>query len=218
MKDIAILIPTLNRTYQIKPLLDSIYRNTPNPRPVFICTEGHNEVINLLRECGEEHYVVPYCAKGDYAKKINYGFTMTDEPLIFTAATDLNFHSAWFDNAIAHLNDQIHVVGTNDLGNESVLRGVHSTHTLITREYVDKYGTIDEPGKVLHEGYWHEFVDDELVETAKARDTFAMALNSIVEHMHPTFGKGRWDDSYHQLWERMDQGHAVYDSRRHLWM
>jgi hypothetical protein len=46
------------------------------------------------------------------------------------------------------------------------MAGRHSTHSLVTRDYVERFGTIDEAGVVLHEGYPHEFVDDEFVQTA----------------------------------------------------
>jgi hypothetical protein len=48
-----------------------------------------------------------------------------------------------------------------------VIRGEHSTHPIIVRSYIEGQGAIDEPGKALHEGYWHNFVDDELIGTAR---------------------------------------------------
>jgi hypothetical protein len=76
------------------------------------------------------------------------------------------------------------------------LAGEHTTHPLIRREYVDKFGTIDEPVKVVHEGYRHWAVDDELVATAKARGAWAFCREAIVEHLHPYWRRGKWDDVY----------------------
>lgn len=109
------------------------------------------------------------------------------------------------------------MVGTNDLGNPRVLRGVHATHSLVTRRYVDQHGTIDEPGKVLHEGYWHEFCDDEFVETSWKRKAWAFAADSVVEHLHPAWGKAPMDDLYAQEPRRMRQGRRLFLHRRRLW-
>lgn len=217
MKDIVILIPTLGRPHHIGPLLRSIKRTTPNARPFFICTKFDDAAIEEIKKFDVEYVVIKRNERGDYAKKINVGYRLTDEPLIFTGATDLKFHPEWFENATAKLNDDIHVVGTNDLGNDSVLKGWHSTHSLVTREYVEKYGVIDHPGQVLCELYWHEFVDNEFVETAMARNAFAMAMDSVVEHMHPAFGKDKWDRSYRQVNRRFIPGQAVFEDRRPLW-
>jgi len=109
------------------------------------------------------------------------------------------------------------VVGTNDMGSKKVMEGRHSTHTMVSRSYVENFGLIDEPGKVLYEGYWHEFVDDELVETAKSRSSFYMALDSRVEHVHPMWGKADWDEGYLDGDRRYTLGKRVFRKRRKLW-
>jgi hypothetical protein len=89
------------------------------------------------------------------------------------------------------------VVGTNDLGNARVMAGEHATHLLIKREYIDEVGASwDGPGVVCHEGYRHWFVDDEIVSAAKQRNEWGMALASVVEHLHPLWGKSEDDDTY----------------------
>ena len=86
----------------------------------------------------------------------------------------------------------------------------------MAREYVDR-GTIDEPGKLLHEGYPHEYVDDEFVQTAKKRGAWAFAEASIVEHLHPSWGKAPRDKLYDAQRQRMNAGRVVLNRRRHLW-
>jgi hypothetical protein len=218
--DVAVLIPTLGRGYHIKPLLDSLYKSTDRARPVFILRKGDSAEASI-KEYSKGLDIISLPAsktgRGDYAKKINAGCWSTNEPLIFMAATDLKFHEGWLEAAERRLDNGIHCVGTNDLGNLAVMKGEHSTHSLMTREYVQTYGTIDEPGKALHEGYWHEFVDNEFVETAQYRNAWAMALDSHVEHMHPAFGKGGWDDSYAGFRDRVQFGMDLFAERKHLW-
>jgi hypothetical protein len=157
-------------------------------------------------------------ATGDYARKINAGYRSTVESLLFLGADDLCFHPGWFEAAIARLGPGVGVVGTNDLGSARVMRGEHSTHSLVTREYADKFGIVDSPGCVLYEGYPHEWVDDELVGTAKKRGAWAMALDSHVEHLHPNWGKAPNDVMYQQQATRMRLGQNIYTQRRTLWM
>ena len=109
------------------------------------------------------------------------------------------------------------MVGTNDLGNRGTANGRHATHMLVTREYVERHGTIDEPGKFYHEGYPHELVDDEAVQTARARGAYAHAPDSIVEHLHPLWGKGEWDPLYMQIRARIEEGRVLFQPRRQLW-
>lgn len=213
---VAILVPMLGRPHHIAPLLDSIRATTDGARVVFLCSPPDAEVHAEIDAAGEQRIMIDGPMPGDYARKINVGVAATDEPLIFTGASDIRFHDGWLEAACAQLADGIGVVGTNDLGSQRVMAGVHSTHSLVTRSYAE-LGTIDEPGKLLHEGYPHEFVDDELVATAKHRNAWAFAADSIVEHLHPSWGKAPTDATYDEQGHRMWQGRRIYRRRMRLW-
>lgn len=217
MKDVAVLIPTLGRPQHIEPLLNSLYGTTDRAVALFLTTESDKEARAEIDRLGERRIDVIQARRGDYARKINTGYRETKEPFLFLAATDLKFHEDWLENAMKHMSDDIHVVGTNDLGNPRVIRGEHSTHTLVSRYYCTYSGTIDEKHKVLHENYPHEYVDDEFIETAKCRNTFEMAIDSIVEHDHPAWGKAKWDKSYKEVDKRLRPGYRIFHKRRHLW-
>lgn len=207
----------LGRPWHINPLLRSIRQTVPDSRVLFVVTPDDTNVIKKLDTLKEEYISIDYDEIGDYARKINAGFNYTDEPLIFTGASDLKFHPRWFERALIYIEGGKHVIGTNDLGLDRSINGTHSTHTLVTREYIDKYGLIDEPGKVLCEDYVHEFCDDELVQTAIFRNKWAWSGTSYVEHMHPIWGKGVWDASYTKDKERMFKSRAIFDLRRQMW-
>lgn len=216
---IVICVPVLRRPHRVALLIESIEAATPEEhRTLFVCSPGDDDEIAAIKDAGAEWIETPEAyMSGDYAKKINLAYRATWEPLLFLGADDLHFHSDWFPNALEKLTENIGVVGTNDLGNKRTRRGEHSTHSLVTREYADR-GTIDEPHKILHEGYPHEFVDDELVQTAQKRGAYAHASDCIVEHMHPHWGKSDWDDLYRDEPRRMIEGRKVFEGRRHLWM
>ena len=169
---------------------------------------------------------VPFALDGgDYARKINYGVLCTESPWIFQASDDLVFHRGWDEIALSFAaREHVGVIGTNDLGNPLVRSGKHSTHSLIRRTYIEEQGTIDEPGKALHEGYWHCWVDNELIETAHARSAYVAARKSLVEHMHPIWRdrrgggrKGADDATYRRGQERYQEDNRLFRERRPLW-
>lgn len=212
---VAILVPMLRRAHRVTPLLDSIAATAPQARVVFVCSPGDAGVLEAV--AGHEHITVAGPKPGDYARKINAAVRHTTEPLVFMAADDLKFHPGWLEAATDQLGDGVGVVGTNDLGSKRVMAGEHSTHSLVTRAYIERFGTIDQRGVALHEGYPHEFVDDELVQTAMARGAWAFAPDSIVEHLHPSWGKAPTDELYEQQAKRMRAGRRIYRRRQRLW-
>jgi hypothetical protein len=147
--------------------------------------------------------------------KINRAVWQTDEPLIFLGADDIRFRPGWYEAAAAKLKPGIGLVGTNDLHHPRVVRGRHATHFLATRAYATS-GHIDGPG-LMHDGYHHCFADDELVETARARGAWAMALDSHVEHLHPSWGNAPDDPVYQASYAPFEADRALFRSRRHLW-
>lgn len=213
MGPVAILVPVLGRPHRVAPLLESIAAATPEPhRVLFICDPGDRPEQDAIAHAGGT-MISP---GGNYAHKINTGVNFTTEPLIFTGADDLDFHPGWLSEAAALISSTIGVVGTNDLCNGRVIAGEHSTHSLVARWYAE-LGTIDEPGKLLHEGYPHEWVDDELIETAKHRGAYAHAHTAVVEHLHPQVGKAPMDVLYEGQRLRMRKGRKIFNARRPLW-
>lgn len=226
MAGVAIIVPMLRRPHRVRPVYQSAISNTPDARIVFVVSADDPPVVAECTTLLGEHQGDASCVvlrvpwqggtTGDYARKINWAYERTSEPFLFLGADDLAFHPGWYEAARAHL-DHAGVVGTNDLGNERVMRGEHATHSLVARAYVDRWGTIDEPRKVLHEGYVHEFVDDEFVGTARHRNLWAFAADSIVEHLHPHWGKAPTDELYEAQAARMRRSRVLYQRRRRLW-
>lgn len=179
------------------PLVESLLASRGRERlnPLFLASAEDKEEIHEVRATGQQIVLFPGPERG-YAFKMNQGVAQTNEEWVFFAADDLCFCPGWADEAIhVSLTTGKRVVGTNDLGNPSVKRGSHSTHTLMHRSYAD-LGTFDDPGRVLHEGYHHNYVDNEFVETAKWRNEFAFARDSHVEHLHWAWRKGQDDETY----------------------
>lgn len=222
MSTCAVFVPVLDRPQRAEPLVRSLLESGADATLYFLCTPGDDAQIAACLDARSSDSVVVLLmpfeqAPGDWARKLNYAIGVTTEPWMLLGADDLVFHRDWLNNALGcHGRSGACVIGTNDLGNYRVVNAWHSTHPMLSRAYVE-CGTIDDPTRVLHEGYHHNYCDDEFVQTAMFRETYAHAVDAVIEHLHPDWGKGEWDDTYRLGKARMldDKGH--YESRRHLW-
>ena len=216
---IDVLIPLYRRRHHIARVIASVYDSSKWERiwPVFILTEDDAAVRWDIAEHRQLFHVLPGPRQpGDFARKINLGAQESDADWVFMGADDLAFHHGWAEKALAvAAKTGARCIGTNDLGNPRSKAGQTSTHTLVHRSYLAD-GTIDERGKLLHEGYSHNFVDDEFVATARRRGEFAMALGSNVEHLHPDWGKGIRDEVYELGVKDFAADRRLWNQRRRL--
>lgn len=218
---ITLLIPVLGRPERAAPLVESIHEATEEEHEIVFLTSPHDaKQTSAAIETGARTIICPFPrTPGDYARKVNYGIRHTVGDWIFQGSDDLSFHRGWDAEALAV---GAPVTGTNDLGNPLVMRGGHATHSLVQRRYVEEFGVIDGPG-LLHEGYHHCWVDNELVETARARGAWKAARRSHVEHRHHIWPdgkggrKGRDDATYQLGQEGYQADYALFMARRPLW-
>lgn len=213
---IALIVPVLGRPDRAEVVSQSIRdATTVDHRVVFVCSPDDRAEIDACEATGHTVLVTPWRrGRGDWARKINLGYQHTDDPYLLLGADDLRFWPDWDTWAIRTAERTgAGVIGTNDLGNPRVKSGRLSTHPVVTRAYADEHGTIDGPGQVVTERYRHNFVDVELTETAMARNAWAFERRSIVEHLHPHWGKGD-DDATYRLGEEGFQADAALFRQR----
>lgn len=205
--EVAVIVPVLDRPQNAAPFMRTLRASTGLATAYAIASEDDTATADAWATAGAQVIVGP---ERTFAEKINVGYRATGHPWLFITGDDVAFRPGWLDHA-QHVAAAFgaDVIGTNDLGNPRVTAGEHATHLLIRRSYVDEHGASwDGPGVVGHEGYRHWFVDDEIVTCAKQRGVWAMALGSIVEHLHPVWGKAADDNTY-----RLGQSHADQDGR-----
>lgn len=221
MPEILIAIPVLGRPHRAQAVYDSAHKATDVTHEIlFLVSPGDRKQLHVCQATGASTWVVPWPAgHGDYARKINAALDWPGEARwIFCGADDLEFQHGWASAAIAlGYGDELGVVGTNDGANPRVKAGRHATHSLVRRSYALECGTIDEPGKILHEGYDHQFCDDELVATARSRDCWGFAANAKVDHLHHYFGTAPIDDTYIKGQRSLRADQALFHARRSLW-
>jgi hypothetical protein len=217
---VDVIIPVLHRPQNVKPLMESLKATAPLARAWFVCEP--DDIIEWAEV--EKHGGARIVHPGTFAEKVNYAYQYLADltgdkeelrPWVLLVGDDVVFRPGWLDQA-QHVAAKTggNVIGTNDLGNARVMAGEHATHMMIRRSYIDEVGASwDGPGVVCHEGYSHWFVDDELVCAAKQRGTFFPALGSVVEHMHPLWGKGEVDEVYEKGQENAARDQATFKKR-----
>jgi hypothetical protein len=211
---VAVLVPTLGRPDNIVRVRDDLH-GSADWRAVSLYFVIEPDDHASLAEAELYGNVIFNSRSPSYAGAINSAVLATNEPLIFMGADDLHFREGWLPPLLA-LAETFGLVGTNDLHNPDVLAGSHSTHSLITREYA-LTACIDAPGVPLHEGYVHNYVDTEVVATAKSRGEFTPCLDSVVEHVHWIWGMAPLDATYAKGRESESRDAGVYQERRALW-
>lgn len=217
------MIPVLDRPSNAPVVVASLKESERETKlnPYFVCLADDEIQLDACLDLEDARtFIVPWdLGAGDYARKINYGFKMTKEPFALMGADDLRFYPGWAEAALDVMYEtDTGVVGTDDLGNSRVRAGQHSTHPLILRGYIEECGgTVDGDGLVLHEGYFHNFCDDELVSTAKYRGCFGFARGATVEHLHPNWKKAILDPTYERALSNFATDSRRFRERSYLW-
>lgn len=178
----------------MRPLLESIANTSPAAEVLFICDPDDIPERRAIQAETRRMAlrILTVVRRGGWAYKINEAVRETPRRLLFLGADDLDFRAGWFDAAAGRLDDQVHVVGINDLIRR---RRTHTTHFLMTAEYAHQ-PLLDGGRGPVCEAYDHSFCDDELIATATHRGAYAYAEDALVEHLHPFGGRGEDDDVY----------------------
>lgn len=210
-QETAVVVPVLWRPQNAAPFMRSLRASTGLATVYAVADADDPASVEAWRAAGAQ-VIVAEPVDGQplrtFAKKVNLGYAKSSEPWLFVVGDDVQFRPGWLDHA-QHVAESFraHVVGTNDLGNPRVTSGEHATHFLVRRAYVDEVGASwDGPGVLAHEGYRHWGPDTEIVEAAKQRQAWAMALGSLVPHDHPLWTGKPDDETY-----RLGQSHAEQD-------
>jgi hypothetical protein len=220
---ILVIVPTLGRPQRLAALAANIGAATAAPVTVLFVTEPGDFTSAIAAEGTGAQWCMN-TRKRCYAGALNSGYESAaalDFSYVFAAADDLRFADGWDVPArqVFATEEQVQVVGTNDLHNPYVLAGEHATAYLIDRRYLDRRGgVIDQPAGIVHcEAYDHNYADTEFVETAKSRGAFKACLESVVEHMHPVWGIGEWDEGYTRSQAGMAADSRIFADRQRMW-
>jgi glycosyltransferase involved in cell wall biosynthesis len=215
---IDIIIPTLGRPHKLAGIVANLEAVTVNPYRLLFAIEGKDtETYEAAAALGVG--VVVNERTKNYSGALNTAYELTDNPWLFTGADDLVWDQWWDRTCLATVDNWFQVVGTNDLLNAHVLAGWHSTHSLVSRGYLDTVGGVADigPGSFYPECYDHNYCDTEFVNTAKMRGRWRPCLDAVVEHGHVTSGKAEPDETYLRSIRHYDDDDRLYEMRMSVW-
>ena len=202
MSELAVLVPVLNRPQNVLPLVRSFLKNCPASATLHLVGDmvtDPDEYAAFTDATSSERVVWEQTTSAHtWPEKINVGYRRVVADWYLCAADDVRFHKDWWgQTATLRELPRIGVIGTNDLGNPRVMEGSHTCHPLVRREYAQQ-GTWDVPNSIACEAYQHWYVDNEIVITARMRNAWGMAIDAVVEHLHPYWkpGEVEWDETY----------------------
>ena len=214
---IEILVPVLARPQNAQVLVDSITASTQAEHRIhFLCSPRDEAEIEACEATGALVHVMGWQPRfGDYGRKMQWGYEHTDGEHLFLAADDIEFTPGW-DREV--LRQPGAVVGTNDMANGSVKRGLFGTHCLVERRYVTEQGaSADGPGVLIHKGYDHNFTDRELCGVAQQRREWSFARKAIVRHRHPLWHNAPDDSTYKKSLRNFHRDRVLFLRRAQLW-
>lgn len=215
---IDLLIPTYGRAHKIADIHANVKASMSSYYYLWFVVEA-DDTDTLSAVYAEGLVPIINDRTRSYSGAINKGYLGTAGQYVFAGADDLEFTPAWDQIALARMQNDVMVVGTNDRYNPSVLSGVHATHYLVNRDYLDKVGgCVDEgPKSFLWEGYTHNYCDTEFIATARHRGVFVPCLDSVVKHLHWSIGLSEKDATSVKGQESFWQDDAKYNARSHMW-
>ena len=203
----TIVIPAM-RAHRIVPLVQNIREVTPEPHRI-VMVIGDDE----LEECCKDADVEYVRDEGDtWGHRLNQVARTVESPYMFCGADDVLFHTGWLSEALEVMRSVNGVVSVNDLHNPN------DTLPLVSLDYYRNPGCcVDTPEVIIYPGYFHNYSETELYETAKARNRFAQAQLPVVEHLHPNAHKSANDAIYELGHSKYGADEALWASRNHLW-
>mgnify|MGYP000131316832 CR=1 FL=1 len=211
---VDVIVPVLNRPQSAAPFMETL--NEPRANVIVVGEFTDIDTCQAWRQF--DCLVLGHPSVHTFAEKVNEGIKWGTAPWVLLVGDDCRFVDGWLNEALTVASStRAAVIGTNDHVNRRVINGSHTCHPMIRRTYIDTVGASwDGPGLVCHEGYRHNYVDDEIVCAAKDRGVWAMAPNSVIHHKHPVWGTAPNDATYKLGQSSADADRALFKSRREL--
>lgn len=207
----AILIPSLNRPQRLRQTISYLHANTAEPHRLLFCVSDIESKV-ILSELGEWYLDDSDDPDRRYVTRMNKLVRHIDDAdAVFFGSDDVIHHPGWLTEAWKVLEDFSCVV-VNDGHNPN------GTQALMRAGFLP-FAVFDSPGDAFHNGYIHNFADNEQHFTAFKQGEYARAMESHVEHLHPLFQSDNaipWDATYSNAQKGWDHDQMLFNERVQL--
>jgi len=216
-QSIAIILTTYHRHNRLPWLVSEVYRTAQVPFNLYFAVEDDDhETIETVKSLKGTTIL---CSGRTAVSAQNYAYTKTTESIVGLISDDLEFNDGWLRKVIEHFDSHPTIMvianGASDNGGQTCDRGCATF--IMRREYIDKYGAIDQPGVIYHPGYKHTFSDEEFWKTATFRGVACFHTGAWLIHSHWNLNtKYPHDETYHrsEAWGREDC--ETFQKRRNM--
>jgi hypothetical protein len=213
---LGIYIPTYGRADKLASVADNIKRATNSAYKIYWGVEKFDQpTIDALSKI--QGKIIFNTGRPCYSDALQSIYESTKEKIFFWANDDFFFIKDWDVKPLELLkNESICVLGVHD-GNPNTR---YFSMSFIRRKYIEEQsGVIDMPNRVLYP-YHHNYVDDELSETAIRRGVWSFCDKPCILHQHHSFtwlGDFKHDDTYKKNDAKVNEDRQMFEQRRHLW-
>lgn len=208
----AILVPSLNRGQRLEFVAKNIHEATPEDHRILFCV-GDPASKEVLDRIGEWYLDDTDDPDKRYVTRMNKLIQhIGDAQTVFFGSDDVIHHPDWLSNALKVMEQGASVVVVNDLRNQN------GTQALVRASYL-KSAVFDNPKQAFHDGYGHNYADNEMFFTAYMQNQYARAMDAYVEHLHPVFGHPKaieWDDTYTNATKSWEEDQRRFEDRAKL--
>lgn len=213
MNKLGIYCPTFGRPHEIKRVADDLKKYTKTPYTLYFGLEPGD--VESIRAC-DGYNIVFNNGNPCYSDALQAIYEATKEPYFLWANDDFHFTDGW-DVEPMKLIESYGVVGLHDSNPHTRYFSI----SLVNRKYIeDQSGVIDMPNRVLYP-YSHNYVDDELTETAQSRGKWTFHAGECIIHKHHSFAwlpdRPEVDDTYRKNDTHLGEDTRTFSSRRSLW-
>jgi GT2 family glycosyltransferase len=194
MTTISLLCPSRGRPQLCKRMLQSAYATAANRDGVESLVLVDEDDPHLDEYCRllPESRVIKGARHSGVARAFNALSGLASGDILFTAPDDLMFRTAGWDSIVREIVDRYAdgiVVAVPYDGREGA-QGERCTHWFTTRRWVERVGNF------VEERYEHFYCDTHVADIAARSGRLVFMPEVLIEHMHPKYGKGQWDDTY----------------------
>jgi len=180
---------------------------------IFIVEDDDHETKRICQESGEKTIINN--RSRSFAGAINTAVRLLDNEYFMGSNDDLVFHPNWLP-PLLELSKTYGLVGINDMGNHP-MGEKNAAFWLVNRRYQPK-AVPGYPEDLVCEEYFHNFTDTEISLVAQAYGEYYYCRESIVEHMHPAWGKGEHDETYAKQDNTWTHDENIFYERSSFWM
>jgi len=182
---ITILCPSRGRPDKFKAFLDTVKETSDGGVEVLLYLDDDDKT---LLNYPEDPILTIYIDTPRYlGPAYQYLYERSDGDIVMMGADDIRFRQqGWADKVVASATqDNIFLSSFDDGGRPKKENG----HPFMGRGFVDAIGFL------THKDIAHACVDNWVVDIARGIDRFYY-LDLGIEHVHPKYKKGQWDDTY----------------------